>query len=126
MSVKDRLKTYIKHCGLGVSNFEKSINVSNGYVNNMSKSIGIDKLELILEKYSNLSLEWLITGKGEMLKGISMLNENSSDLLEKIKTLEEQNDLLKENLNLYKDRCEIYKSEIAELRGTSPDRSQTA
>ncbi|MET3018560.1 hypothetical protein [Flavobacterium hydatis] len=126
MSVKDRLKTYIKHCGLGVSNFEKSINVSNGYVNNMSKSIGIDKLELILEKYSNLSLEWLITGKGEMLKEIPIQNENSSDLLEKIKTLEEQNDLLRENLALYKDRCEIYKEEIAELKGTPPDRSQTA
>jgi hypothetical protein len=68
----------------------------------------------------------LITGKGEMLKEIPIQNENSSDLLEKIKTLEEQNDLLRENLALYKDRCEIYKEEIAELKGTPPDRSQTA
>ncbi|MCV9929075.1 hypothetical protein OIU83_15525 [Flavobacterium sp. LS1R49] len=52
--------------------------------------------------------------------------EGTTAISDKIRLLEEQNDLLKENLNLYKDRCEIYKSEIAELRGTSPDRSQTA
>ena len=52
--------------------------------------------------------------------------EGSTAISDKIRLLEEQNDLLKENLALYKDRCEIYKDEIAELKGTSPDRSQTA
>lgn len=52
--------------------------------------------------------------------------EGATAISDKIRLLEEQNDLLKENLALYKDRCQIYKSEIAELRGTSPDRSQTA
>jgi hypothetical protein len=72
MSVKDRLKKFVKYSNLTVKAFETSINVSNGYVNNMSKSIGIDKLELVLEKYSNLNLEWLITGKGEMLNPNSL------------------------------------------------------
>lgn len=52
--------------------------------------------------------------------------EGATAISDKIRLLEEQNDLLKENLNLYKDRCEIYKDEIAELRGNTPDRSQTA
>ncbi|MCG9911881.1 MAG: S24 family peptidase [Flavobacteriales bacterium] len=51
-----------------ISEFEHSIGVSNGYVNSISKSIGIDKLETIVEKYSNINLEWLLTGKGFMLK----------------------------------------------------------
>lgn len=51
-----------------VSAFEKSIGVANGYVNSISKSIGIDKISLILEKYPNLNIEWLLTGRGEMLK----------------------------------------------------------
>jgi hypothetical protein len=72
MSVKDRLKKFVKYSNLTVKAFEISINVSNGYVNNMSKSIGIDKLELVLEKYSNLNLEWLITGKGEMIKSTGL------------------------------------------------------
>ncbi len=50
--------------------FEKSINASNGYVNSISKGIGEEKRFLILEKYPNLSIEWLLTGKGEMLKSI--------------------------------------------------------
>ena len=51
-----------------VSAFEKSIGVANGYVNSISKSIGIDKISLILENYPNLNIEWLLTGRGEMLK----------------------------------------------------------
>ena len=69
--VKDRLKFFIKSIGLSVAEFEKSIYVSNGYVNSISKSIGIDKINLMLEKYPNLNIEWLLTGKGNMLKNAS-------------------------------------------------------
>ena len=44
--------------------FEESIEVSNGYINSISKSIGLDKLETIIEKYPNLNVEWLFTGNG--------------------------------------------------------------
>lgn len=68
MSVKERLKSYIKHIGISIIDFEKSINVSNGYVNSISKGIGNDKTALIIENYPNLNLDWLLTGKGDMLK----------------------------------------------------------
>lgn len=68
MTVKDRVKNFCKSKGIRVSDFEKTLNVANGYVNSISKSIGIDKINTILENYPNLSLEWLLTGKGEMLK----------------------------------------------------------
>ena len=77
MNVKDRLKIFIEYNKLPVSTFEKSIKVTNGYVNSISKSIGIEKIELILELYPNLNLEWLFTGKGKMLK--SELNDKSID-----------------------------------------------
>lgn len=63
MSVKERLKNYIKSQGLSVTAFEKSINVSNGYVNSISKGIGSNVIESILEKYPNFNLEWILTGK---------------------------------------------------------------
>ncbi|WP_181256212.1 S24 family peptidase [Aurantibacter aestuarii] len=50
------------------SAFEQSIDASNGYINSISKSIGIDKVESILEKYPNLNIEWLLTGNGDMMK----------------------------------------------------------
>ncbi|WP_272151102.1 hypothetical protein [Tenacibaculum aiptasiae] len=66
MSVKIRLKEVIKHHGLTVKSFEKSIDVSNGYVNSITKNIGFDKLILLIEKFPNLNVKWLISGKGEM------------------------------------------------------------
>lgn len=68
MSVKSRVKAFCEHLGISTSAFEKSIGVSNGYVNSISKSIGLEKISAILEKYSTLNIEWLLTGKGDMLK----------------------------------------------------------
>lgn len=68
MNVKERLKRFIESRNISIRAFEESIRASNGYVNSISKSVGIDKLELIIENYPNLNMEWLLTGKGEMLK----------------------------------------------------------
>jgi hypothetical protein len=84
MSVKNRLKDYLKSENIAVTTFEKSIGVSNGYVNSISKSIGLDKLELIIENYSKMSVEWLLTGKGPMLKSEQYLTP-----LEQINAVEE-------------------------------------
>lgn len=67
MSVKNRLKEFIAYTGLTVSAWEKSINVSNGYVNGMVKGIGEDKIRTILEVYPNLNFDWLMTGRGQMI-----------------------------------------------------------
>ncbi|KZS41873.1 hypothetical protein AWE51_00055 [Aquimarina aggregata] len=67
MNVKSRLKEYVSYKKLSIRQFENSINASNSYVNSISRSIGVDKLEAIVEKYPDLDLKWLLTGKGEML-----------------------------------------------------------
>jgi hypothetical protein len=68
MSVKERLKSFIKSENLSVSNFEKSISASNGYVNSISSGIGGSKSLEISRVYSKLSMGWILTGEGEMLK----------------------------------------------------------
>lgn len=73
MTVRDRIKTFCKAENIAVSTFEKSIGASNGYVNNISRSIGIDYLNTLIEKYSKLNLEWLLTGKGTMYKDENLL-----------------------------------------------------
>lgn len=97
MSVKERIKVFCKAEGMPISAFESSIGVSNGYVNAISKSIGIDRLNIIIEKYSNLNIEWLLTGKGEMIKTHAYQSTqqpkiNSSDAeLSAIKQQEQKN-----------------------------------
>ena len=68
MSVKNRLKEFIKNQGLSISSFEKSIGVSNGYVNSITKGIGGGKSLRISREYTNLNIDWLLTGEGEMLE----------------------------------------------------------
>ena|SRR5690606_38273556 len=114
MSVKNRLKEYIKYKNMAISDFEKSINASNGYINSINKSIGLDKLSLLVEKYSNLNLEWLLIGKGEMIKSeesFSHLGANVQFNKEEVnwereyyKVLRDLNDCLKKNNELLEDK----------------------
>lgn len=67
-----RLKEYIDFKGISVAAFEKSIGMSNASFGKSLKTggtIGADKLENILLAYDDLNIEWVILGKGEMLKG---------------------------------------------------------
>ena len=52
---------------MNVSDFEKSISVGNGYVTNISRSIGVDKIEKKKKIYPHLNIEWLLVGVGEMV-----------------------------------------------------------
>lgn len=101
MSVKKRLKDFIKSQKMTISGFEKDINVSNGYVNSISKGIGGEVLLFILEKSPNLNINWLLTGEGSMLKesispavssSQSQENDKYTSLLEKqVAILEREN-----------------------------------
>ncbi|GHV60933.1 hypothetical protein FACS1894195_0630 [Bacteroidia bacterium] len=68
-TVKERIKYFIdNHLRISVCEFEKSIESSNGYINSISRSIGVDKINNIVEKYPILNIDWLLTGRGEMTK----------------------------------------------------------
>ena len=67
-TIKDRLLMYIRHLGIGQRKFECNCGLSNGYVNNMRKSISPDKLRVISGCYPDLNTGWLMTGEGEMIK----------------------------------------------------------
>lgn len=67
-TVKERIISFLKEKKLSQSAFEKSTGLSNGYVNNISKGIGAEKLQRIIEVYPELSQVWLLTGEGEMLR----------------------------------------------------------
>ncbi len=71
MSVKNRLKEFAALENMPVSGLEKLLNASNGYVNSVSKSIGVDKITLLLENFPNLNLDWLLAGIGEPYKSES-------------------------------------------------------
>ena len=69
-SVKDRILAYLKYKKIAQAKFEKSIGMSNGYVNNIRQSIQPDKLLRIAQIYTDLNIAWLMVGDlgGKMLK----------------------------------------------------------
>jgi len=67
----DRIKQYLDIKGISVSAFERSVGMSNASFGKSLKkggAIGTDKLENILSVYPDISVEWLFSGKGSMLK----------------------------------------------------------
>lgn len=68
MNVKERLKDFANSLNLTISAFEKEIKASNGYINNISKSISLEKISTLKQKFPQLNIEWLLTGEGEMIK----------------------------------------------------------
>lgn len=77
-TINDRLRLFIKSQGMKVGQFEKSINVSLGFVNNISKGIGKEKLNTIRELYPMLNIEWLIFGEGPMLNQSASISVGGS------------------------------------------------
>lgn len=68
MGVNERIKEFIKHTGLSVSRFEKMCGLSNGYIANIKHGIGAMKLEVIQSRFPELNKDWLLYGRGEMIR----------------------------------------------------------
>lgn len=67
MEIKDRIKQVIEELGVKTASFEKAIGVANSYLRNV-RSVSAETCKSIVEVYPQISLEWLITGYGEMLR----------------------------------------------------------
>lgn len=66
----NRLDKYMKHKGLNDNKITVKAGVSNGLIGKARKKGGglsIDNISKILYTYSDLSADWLLTGRGTML-----------------------------------------------------------
>lgn len=81
MKAIQRVKQYIDKQGFNNSSFEKKNKLSNGYIGTQIKrnaDLGEGVLNKILDNCLDLNPEWLLTGKGEMLRSntITIQNQN--------------------------------------------------
>lgn len=105
--ILERIKEYIDFKKLAVSAFERSIGMSNASFGKSLKNggaIGTDKLENILNIYTDINPVWLLTGKGDMLIGEKSSTSESIDVnagnyfIEKIAQQAEEIGSLKERI----------------------------
>jgi len=66
-TIKDRTLEFIKYKNISVKEFEIVCGLSNGYVTNMRKGFGADKLNNVLSAYPELNRDWLLYNEGEMI-----------------------------------------------------------
>ena len=69
--MKERLNSILKHFKINASQFADEIGVQRASVSHVlseRNKPGFDFIQRILDTYPSISADWLITGKGEMLK----------------------------------------------------------
>lgn len=108
-TVKERIIEFLKYIKIGQNTFESKIGWSNGYISN-TKHISADKLKNVANEYPQLSLIWLITGKGEMI----VETGNKVDIDQSVNIEKEYLDILRENRQL-RIKIEEYLTKIGEL-----------
>ena len=84
--VKQRILQYLKYKGISIRKFSEKISISPSNFNekNMPSALSSDILCRILTEFEELNSEWLLTGKGEMLKPKASVQPSGDDLVLKI------------------------------------------
>lgn len=67
MGLQERIRQFIRHLGLTVSEFEGKVGLSNGSVSKMGDGTRRKTIDKISNSFPELSKVWLLTGEGEML-----------------------------------------------------------
>lgn len=63
----ERILEFIEYKGINRHKFYKETGLSNGFLDKV-KDIGSSRIEKILQVYPEISPEWILLGKGKMLK----------------------------------------------------------
>lgn len=80
MKTIERIYKYIEYKNVKPTRFEKNLGLSNGYLGTQLKrnaDLGESILNTIINNCLDINPEWLLTGKGGMLRGSEIINNNS-------------------------------------------------
>jgi transcriptional regulator with XRE-family HTH domain len=78
MNIIDRIREIIKYKGISTRKFCIDVGIANGFLDKV-RDVGSEKLMKILNAYPELSVEWLLTGNGQMLKESQPVKEEKKD-----------------------------------------------
>lgn len=125
MSFGKRIKQYIDYKGLNISSFEDKSTLTNGAIHRVVKNdttLNGESIAAIGENWTDLNLNWLMTGTGEMLLNASVVQEPGNEYNKGAKAFDEIKwckDALKradEQIALQKDMIETLKQIIEDQK----------
>ena len=113
-----RIEKFLKERGETFADLAKNIYVSKGYfytMKNNNSTVGSEVLSRICLFYSDLSADWLLTGRGEMLKSSAVLKKEAiAQTKELNKKLKLVRDMLK-SVRTIENGAEMLSAQAAEL-----------
>lgn len=117
-TVKERLMKYMYKKDIKSNYFCSKIGVSAAFISSMRKSIQPDKLHSIAVNFPDLSIEWLLTGEGNMLrKSYENVNKEDMELLSVVKKFQDQIEKKDEEISILKKRIEELEGKPSSKRG---------
>ena len=70
MTEKEKIRKYLDYKGISKNKFYLATGLSMGFLDS-GKSLGVDKLKIIISIYPDLSLDWLILDRGQMTRELA-------------------------------------------------------
>ncbi len=119
-TIKERILLYIENQGFNKESFFKDLELSYSNFKGKQKNTGLnsDTIVSILTKYPNLSMQWLLTGKGTMLNDVF----DSNDANEVFKSIQEppiEYEIKSEVLQAHKKTIEVLENVVLDLRSNN-------
>lgn len=100
MTVKEKIQEYLEYKGISPTAAERELGWGVGAFTK-AKSITVDRAKEFLLLYNDLSAEWLLRGKGEMLNSSTSVDTSIiEELKAEINQLKGENRILREQAGL--------------------------
>ena len=123
--IKQRILRFVESIGISKREFYAKIGVSRGTLESRT-GITEDVLAKFIAIYSEVSIEWLITGKGEMIRDNPSHGPDISLIDAKNEIIRSQKDIILSQKELIEDQKEIIsslKGELKDLNSLNPHHS---
>lgn len=116
-SIKHRILYFIENQRIKKETFYKDtgFSASNFRGTSLNSEIGGDKIVVFLTVYKDVSLEWLIFGKGDMIKSNTYQSKTETTEVAEPKPIY-NNNVETEKIAFYKEQIEFYKNAYHETK----------
>ena len=111
MTDKEKILLYLDYKGINKNRFSLKTGLSTRFLDS-GNSLGVDKLRIIAHNYTDLNIDWVVTGRGEMIKSntLQTVAEESATYPKKRRWIE---DFAQEIDNIKRDIISLKKNNRA-------------